>query len=97
MALPGGHGTFLLENITFNNRVNLECSHHCDVGITGVLCMPTYVFINIKWTGTINDGSIVDWGPNNGAMFTLGPDDETNLSGNYLFPPGFVSVIHPYW
>lgn len=79
----------------FNNQVNFECSHHCDVGITGVLCMPTYVFVNMKWTGSIG-GSIVNWGPNNGAMFTLGPN-ENNADGNYLFPAGFVSVVHPYW
>lgn len=51
LALPGGHGTFILENMIFENRVNFECSHHCDVGITGVLCMPTYVFVNMTWKG----------------------------------------------
>jgi hypothetical protein len=56
----------------------------------------------MKWTGSIpSDQPIVNWGPNNGAMFTLGPDDIKNQTlvnaGNYLFPPGFVSVVNPYW
>ena len=61
-----------------------------------VLCMPTYVFTNMKWNGLISDElRIVQWGPNNGAMFTLGP--EKNLNGNKLFPPGYRSIVHPYW
>ena len=60
--------------------------------------MPTYVFINMKWTGVISDDfSMLQWGPNNGAMFTLGPDDEKNLDGNTLFPAGFCSIVNPYW
>ena len=98
LALPGGHGTFILENMIFNNQIHFESSHHCQSGVTGVLCMPTYVFVNMKWNGIISDNSeIVQWGPNNGAMFTLGPDDEQNLNGNKLFPTGFCSIIHPYW
>jgi hypothetical protein len=98
MALPGGHGTFIMENLVFKNQVIFESSHHCNIGVTGVLCMPTYVFVNMSWTGTIpNSQPIMNWGPNNGAMFTLGPDDQNNLKGNYLFPAGFVSIVHPYW
>jgi hypothetical protein len=62
LALPGGHGAFILENMTFNNQVHFESSHHCQSGVTGgrwcdllilvthsvVLCMPTYVFVNMK-------------------------------------------------
>ncbi|CAF4040020.1 unnamed protein product [Adineta steineri] len=98
LALPGGHGAFILENMIFNNRVHFESSHHCRVGVTGVLCMPTYVFVNMKWTGIVpDDSSLLKWGPNNGAMFTLGPDDEQNLKGNKLFPAGFNSIVNPYW
>ncbi|CAF1388780.1 unnamed protein product [Rotaria magnacalcarata] len=98
LALPGGHGAFILENMIFNNQVHFESSHHCQSGVTGVLCMPTYVFVNMKWTGVTSDrSSILKWGPNNGAMFTLGPDDEKNLNGNKLFPVGFCSIVNPYW
>ena len=59
--------------------------------------MPTYVFVNMKWTGVISDDfQIVKWGPNSGAMFTLGPD-EKNFDGNPLFPSGFTSIANPYW
>ncbi|CAF3008670.1 unnamed protein product [Rotaria sp. Silwood2] len=98
LALPGGHGAFILENMVFNNQVHFESSHHCQIGVTGVLCMPTYVFVNMKWTGVISDEfSLLKWGPNNGAMFTLGPDEEQNLTGNKLFPAGFCSIAHSYW
>ena len=60
--------------------------------------MPTYVFVNMKWIGVVSDTSrIVQWGKNNGAMFTLGPGEETNLKGNNLFPAGFCSIVNPYW
>jgi hypothetical protein len=29
LALPGGHGTFILENMVFNDYVQFESSHHC--------------------------------------------------------------------
>ena len=52
----------------------------------------------MKWTGVVpDDRSILQWGPNNGAMFTLGPDEEKNINGNQLFPAGFSSIVHPYW
>jgi hypothetical protein len=35
MLLPGGHGTFVLENVVLNGQVNIECSHHCNSGVTG--------------------------------------------------------------
>jgi hypothetical protein len=64
--------------------------------------MPIYMFKNMKWTGTVADNrQIVMWGENNGAMFTLSPDDEKNqtlvAAGNYLFPPGITSLVNPYW
>jgi hypothetical protein len=35
MALPGGHGAFMIENVHFHNQVHMVSSHHCQVGITG--------------------------------------------------------------
>ncbi len=98
MALPGGHGTFILEDLIFKNKVSFESAHHCNEGPTGVLCMPTYLFVNMSWIGEAKKPSIT-WHSgkitNNGAMFTLPPDDP--LLGNELFPKGFRSIIHPYW
>ena len=75
-----------------------KISHHCNAGVTGILCMPTYLFVIITWAGALSSSSqIMNWGPNNGAMFTLSPDDQNNPKGNYLFPAGFTSIVHPYW
>ena len=98
-AFPGGHGTFVLENTIFKNKVNFESDHHCNEGVTGVLCMPTYLFVNMSWIGEAKKPSL-RWhsnskSTNNGAMFTLAPDDP--LNGNVLFPKGYRSIVHPYW
>jgi hypothetical protein len=29
LALPGGHGSFILENMVFNNQIHFESAHHC--------------------------------------------------------------------
>ena len=53
--------------------------------------MPTYLFVNMTWKGD-SPKAIVKWHSgdgrphNNGAMFTLSPEDD--LSGNPLFPKG---------
>ena len=92
----------VLEYANFNVFINHSGFLHNDsiINLTSqkVLCMPTYVFANMTWTGSVGNGaSIVTWGENNGAMLTLGNDDLNNVKGNYLFPPGFVSIVHPYW
>lgn len=63
--------------------------------------MPTYLFVNMYWIGDKPKASIL-WHattppvkPQAGGMFTLAPDDP--LNGNYLFPKGIRSIIHPYW
>lgn len=50
LALPD-EGTFLFENIVIDGPVTMEANHHCDVGSTGVLCQPHYIFVNTrrKW------------------------------------------------
>ena len=63
--------------------------------------MPTYLFVNMTWRDESKSKAIVKWHDaefrdhNNGAMFTLSPED--NLNGNPLFPKGYRSIIHPYW
>jgi hypothetical protein len=48
LALPD-QGTFIIEKTTFGQDVRLESGHHCNVGITGVLCMPQYILHDITW------------------------------------------------
>lgn len=94
-SLPGGHGTVILENMVFKGEVNFESSHHCNVGTTGVLCMPTYLFVRPTWQN-VTGSTYVRWGPNNGAMFVLGPDDCANPNG-VMFPAGYCSLANPFW
>ena len=37
LALPD-HAAFLMENVHFDGRISLEANHHCNEGVTGVLC-----------------------------------------------------------
>ena len=46
MALPD-QSTFIIEDTTFGNDVQLEANHHCNVGVTGVLCFPQYVLVSV--------------------------------------------------
>lgn len=98
--LPGGYGTLIIENTQFANLVTFVSSHHCNVGVTGVLCMPVYLFVNCTFDDMTptNQKNWIEWGENNGAMWTLSDADcAANAKGNKLFPPGFCSIVNPYW
>mmetsp|Transcript_20603 Transcript_20603/g.50593 ORF Transcript_20603/g.50593 Transcript_20603/m.50593 type:complete len:1472 (+) Transcript_20603:229-4644(+) len=96
VALPD-HGTFLIENTAFGNWVQLETNHHCDIGETGVLCMPTYMFHNVAWQNKATDKTWVHFF-NHGGIFALSPEEtDTVQNGGILpdafFPPGYVSLV----
>jgi len=98
MALPSGHGTFIIEDTTFSNHVSFEHDHHCGVGATGILCMPTYVLQNVKMINPVTTQPWIHWGTNNGAMMTLSPPECANTDGkSNFFPAGFCSVVNPFW
>jgi hypothetical protein len=86
-----------MENVVFTNKIVFETNHHCNVGVTGVLCMPTYVLVNPVFR-SVSEGKWVIWGANNGAMFTMSPNavDQANIAGNF-FPSGYNSLANPYW
>ncbi|CAJ1930817.1 unnamed protein product [Cylindrotheca closterium] len=95
VALPD-HGTFLIENTVFGNGVQLETNHHCDVGETGVLCMPTYMFHKVAWQNKATDKTWVHFF-NNGGIFTLSPEETKRVQNGEIlpdafFPPGYVSL-----
>ena len=84
LALPD-EGAFLLENLVLSDGAGLEANHHCHVGVTGSLCMPTYIFVNTKryesnsvWAyfggGSKNPAS---HNSNYGGIFVLSPPDCT--------------------
>ena len=83
LALPD-QSTFIIERTTFAQDVRLEANHHCNVGITGVLCMPQYILHEIQWQNA-NDRNWI-WfqyfdtqghGANqhHGGVFSLSPPD----------------------
>lgn len=53
MALPD-QSTFIIQDTTFDVYVVLTANHHCNVGVTGFLCMPSYIFHNVKWKVTVS-------------------------------------------
>lgn len=109
MALPD-MATFIIENTTFGDGVSLEPNHHCNVGITGVLCMPQYVLHNVQWKNSNKGKKWVQFQYHNtqghnanqhhGGVFTLSPSDADKVMGGNdleasLFPPGYVSLVSP--
>ena len=107
MALPD-QGTFIIEHTTFEDSVSLEANHHCNVGVTGVLCMPQYIMHQVKWRSTSMSTKWVTFqhlnfqghtaNQNHGGIFTLSPPDAEEVLQNgsldgSMFPPGFVSVV----
>ena len=34
---------FIIEDTIFTGASQFEANHHCNIGVTGFLCMPTYV------------------------------------------------------
>lgn len=53
MALPD-QATFIIQDTVFGDDVQLEANHHCNVGITGFLCQPQYIFDNVRWTQSLD-------------------------------------------
>ena len=89
MALPD-QGTFIIEDTVFDQGIHLEPNHHCNVGVTGVLCMPQYILHKVTWNGGagapgftpgawVTFQSTNDQGhsnnQNHGGIFVLSPED----------------------
>ena len=86
----------------------MEANHHCNVGSTGILCFPTYMFHNVEWKNTDqsmkwmwfqwehNQAHAAD--QNHGGIFTLSPPDAENVMNggvieHSIFPRGYVSLV----
>ena len=54
IALPD-QSTFIIENTIMGEDVKMEANHHCNVGTTGFLCMPTYVLHKVQWKNENKD------------------------------------------
>jgi len=108
MALPD-QATFIIENTSFGNSVSLEPNHHCNVGTTGVLCFPQYIFHSVQWKNSDRSKKWIQFqnhntqshnaNQNHGGVFSLSPPDAAivmkgGLIENSFFPPGFVSLVN---
>lgn len=96
--LPDAMGAFIIEDTTFRNY-GLRANHHCDVGVTGYLCMPQYVLHNVTWADgrtTWVDFDINNGDTNNGGIFTLSPENIAAKADGAvfdIFPPEYNSVV----
>jgi len=103
MALPDG-STFIIEDTTFDDA-EFEANHHCDVGVTGILCFPQYVLDNVRF----KNASTNRWArfqssspANYGGVFTLSPPNaDIVMAGGTLedsfFPQGYVSLVSHHY
>ena len=92
MALPD-QATFIIENTSIGDGVSLEANHHCNVGVTGVLCSPQYILHNTEWTNSDKSRKWVRL--QHGGVFSLSPPNaEVIMNGGLIessfFPPGYV-------
>jgi len=107
LALPD-QATFIIENTVMGEDTMLEANHHCNVGTTGVLCMPTYVMHKVQWKNRNTDRK---WAwfqsrsvqphnadQNHGGIFTLSPIDAAIVQAggtveDSFFPESYVSLV----
>jgi hypothetical protein len=87
MALPD-QGTFIMERTVFDNGVKLEANHHCNVGTTGVLCMPQYILHDIKWKNR-NSGKWIYFQ----GLSTQGHNSNQNHGGIFCLSPSSVIEV----
>ena len=96
MALPD-QAAFIIEGTTFSGDTTLESNHHCHVGVTGVLCFPTYIFSNVRWAVTSARWMYFQADANHfGGIFALAPPEAANPTG-HIFPPTFQSLCSHYY
>ena len=87
-------GGFVMEEMDFGTGVGFEANHHCNIGVTGMLCAPTYIFENCSfasrpsfwWSGDDDDMSY-------GAIFVLAPN-ATIVADSSPFPSNFTSLAN---
>jgi len=93
LALPDMAG-FIIENTVFTGLAQLETNHHCNVGVTGFLCMPTYILSNVSWHSTASPWVTWHEEANHwGGIIVEAP----SAPASHFFPPGFQSLVSFHW
>jgi len=96
LALPD-QGTLIIEDTKFDGHISLEFNHHCNVGVTGVLCFPQYVLHNIdwkhfpgKWVMFQNENfQGHNANQNHGGILMLSPTSQPTT----FFPGDYISLV----
>ena len=94
MALPD-MAAFIIENTIFSGSAKIEAAHHCNVGVTGYICMPTYIMSNVQWNSGSNTWVSFHVNANQmGGIFVLTPPEALNNAGTGgFFPAGYQSMV----
>ena len=89
VALPD-QAAVIMERVTFEGDALLESNHHCNVGVTGALCSPTYILDHVTWRPSSSVWfSFHAEANNNGGVFALAPGTPHSHG---VFPPGYVAL-----
>ena len=89
MLLPD-QATFIFDNTVIDNNVLLNANHHCNVGITGFLCMPQYVLHNVKWK---NENRKKQWVKFQDLNFQFHSANQNHVSFSLVFVCNFISQL----
>jgi hypothetical protein len=95
IALPD-MGAFIIENTVFTGSSYMEAAHHCNIGVTGYICMPSYILSNVNWQSTGNTWVTFHVNANRfGGIFILAPPEAVNNKGaGGFFPAGYQSMVY---
>ena len=94
IALPD-MAAFIIENTLFTGQSKFESAHHCNVGVTGYICMPMFILSNVQWK-SVGDTWVVFHNIANyyGGIFVLPPSEAVNNTGaGGFFPAGYQSMV----
>ena len=88
LSLPD-QATIIFEDTILDN-LHVASNHHCNVGVTGFLCQPQYIFHNIRFNPPGWTDHWFSFGAG-GGIYSLSPTSSTDFSP---FPKGYVSLAH---
>mmetsp|Transcript_43333 Transcript_43333/g.48510 ORF Transcript_43333/g.48510 Transcript_43333/m.48510 type:complete len:1556 (-) Transcript_43333:209-4876(-) len=96
LLLPD-QATFILDNTVMGLQTKMEANHHCNVGTTGVLCMPTYILHQVTWKANGTNGQ--DRNPRRQPWITFQkqsfqphPNDQ-NHGGIFTLSPEDAAIV----
>jgi len=89
-------GAFVIEGTTFDENVVFEAAHHCNIGVTGMLCAPSYIIHECKflhpvqrfyWADDLTGDNMAEAG-----IFIMSPDYVSGGDFDSPFPSPFIGL-----